>query len=90
MVRRVPPWYIMALRCQFDGSGMGRDDEQASIVCCNIAAANGGHPHGANLWLAVGDIEGWSLLVQMQGGIECTALPCCSVRDMICKRVWCL
>ena len=29
---RVPRGYIMALRCQFGGLGMGRDDEQASIV----------------------------------------------------------
>ena len=31
-VSRVPPGYIMALRCQFGGFGMGRDDERASIV----------------------------------------------------------
>ena len=33
---RVPPGYIMALRCQFGGFGMGRDDEQAPIVRWNM------------------------------------------------------
>ena len=31
-VSRVPHGYIMALRYQFGGFGMGRDDEQASIM----------------------------------------------------------
>ena len=38
-VSKVPPGYIMALRCQFGGFGMGRDNEQASIVHWDM-----GHP----------------------------------------------
>ena len=38
-VSRVPPGNIMAMRCQFGGFGMGRDEEQASIVRWDM-----GHP----------------------------------------------
>ena len=36
---RVPPGYIMALRCQVGAFGMGLDSEQASIVRWDM-----GHP----------------------------------------------
>ena len=32
---RIPPGYVMAWRCQSGGFGMGRDDEQASILRWN-------------------------------------------------------
>ena len=38
------------------------------------SAANAGPPHGADVWLADRDIQGWSLLVHMQTGIDCTGL----------------
>ena len=31
-VGKIPPGYIMALRCQFGGFGISRDDERASMV----------------------------------------------------------
>ena len=38
------------------------------------------------MWLVDRDIEGWSLLVQMQTGIDCTELLNCLVLDMICRK----
>ena len=87
MVSGVRPWYNMALRYQFCGFGMGRDDEQAHHALGHGAciATNAGPPHGAHVWLANGDSEGWSLLVQMQAGIDLRLY--CLVPDTICRRV---
>ena len=75
-----------ALRCRFGGFGMGPDDEQPSIVRWD-SAASVGPPRGADVWLADRDIEGCSLPVNMQTGIDCIGLLHCLVPDMICSRV---
>ena len=61
---------------------------QAGLYCAlghgTSTATNAGPPHGADVWLADGDIERWSLLlVQMPAGIDCTGLLYCPVPDMI-------
>ena len=66
-VSRVPPGYILALRCQFGGFGMGRDDKQASIVRWDM-----GHPHQPMLDPHMGVTCGWLTETSKDGAYWCT------------------
>ena len=63
---KVPPRYIMALRCQFGGFCMGRDDEQASIVRSDM-----GHPLQPMLDPRKGLICGWPTEPSKDGACLC-------------------
>ena len=78
-VNRVPPRYIMALRCQFGGFGMGRDDEQASIVRWDM-----GYPLQSMLDPRMGLTCGWLTETSKDGAYWCRCgqvfivLACCT------------
>ena len=71
--------YIMAPRCQFGGFGMGRDDEQACIVCWDM-----GHLLQPMLDPRMALMYGWLTETSEDGAYWCrcrqvsTVLRCCT------------
>ena len=90
---KVPPRYIMALRCQVGGFGMGGDDEQASIVRWDM-----GHPLQPMLDPRMRLTCGCVTETGKDGTYSCRCrevLSSCMhlyrpVPDTVCRRVWCL
>ena len=83
MVSRVPPRYIMALRCQLGGFGMGRDDKQASIMRWDM-----GHPLQPMLDPRMELTCGWLTKTSKDGAYWCTCKQVLTV--LACKTALCL
>ena len=91
MVSRVPPEYIIALRCHFGGFGVGKDDARAYIVPLDM-----GHALQPMLDPRMGLTCAWLPETAKGGAYACRlcrqALTCdmqfyCPVPDTICRRV---